>query len=166
MPIRNLSRGEMEVTQHEDDNGRIHRVGGPARITLYVFWNTYEWYNHGKMHRTDGPAFINSPLFGVGIIMYKQMNKPHRVDGPAIIKFTVTRCNETYARTATIKTAIWYINGKKIHPHVVQNMLREYSRAINSLPLPIAEEILEEATFGKLIEYFQYPYFELAAAVE
>ena len=41
--------------EHEwrDEQGRLHRDDGPARIFAS---GREEWYRHGKLHRDDGPA--------------------------------------------------------------------------------------------------------------
>jgi hypothetical protein len=38
-----------------DNDGRVHREGGPAIIYLN---GVLEWRQHGRLHRKDGPALI------------------------------------------------------------------------------------------------------------
>jgi hypothetical protein len=38
-----------------DEEGELHRVGGPARIFPS---GREEWFRHGRLHHTDGPAAI------------------------------------------------------------------------------------------------------------
>ena len=37
-----------------DKAGKLHRLNGPAMITLSS--GDMTWYRHGKLHRDDGPA--------------------------------------------------------------------------------------------------------------
>ena len=43
----------MSAGEFRDDQGRLHREDGPARI--YPSGRA-EWYRHGRLHREDGPA--------------------------------------------------------------------------------------------------------------
>ena len=42
-------------------NGKLHRIGGPAKISF----NMKEYYYEGKLHREDGPAVVyNNSIWG------------------------------------------------------------------------------------------------------
>jgi hypothetical protein len=73
------------------ENGKIHRVDGPA-----VEWQQgdLQWYSHGELHRDGGPAVIGDD----GEQQWFKQGKLHRVDGPAQI----------YPDGASF----WYVNDK------------------------------------------------------
>ena len=74
-------------------NGKLHRVDGPAAI--YACGSQY-WYLNGKRHRVDGPAAINES----GTQFWYQNGELHCADGPAVI----------YASG----NQFWYLNDKKL----------------------------------------------------
>lgn len=43
------------TVEWRDDEGRLHRSGGPARVFAS---GREEWFRHGRLHRDDGPAAI------------------------------------------------------------------------------------------------------------
>jgi hypothetical protein len=88
-------------------DGKLHRTGGPARISARIpgKWVEWEWFKHDKLHRDNGPARYNidgeeewyengvihregspayiSPLSkGEGWFAYGEQ---HRLDGPAVM---------------------------------------------------------------------------------
>jgi hypothetical protein len=88
--------------QWTDENGKLHRLDGPALITKY-YGGDYDgdckeqWYIHGQLHRDNGPAVINSGGFKEWYIHGKR----HRLDGPAI--------SSIYGDE---KYGSWYVNDK------------------------------------------------------
>ena len=76
-----------------NNNGQLHREGGPALILLN---GEQHWYRNGMVHRDDGPAVIlpNGNQYWYRNDMY------HRDDGPALIY-----------QDGTQK---WYLNGQLI----------------------------------------------------
>ena len=62
----------------KNDNGKTHRVDGPA-----IIWSNGDksWWLNGKTHRADGPAVIWSD----GSKSWWLNGKTHREDGPAYI---------------------------------------------------------------------------------
>ena len=96
-------------------NGKLHRVGGPAIII-----GTYqEWYQDGLRHRLDGPAVVD----GACQEWYRD-GVPHRLDGPALIKGD---CREWYLDgqlhrldgPAVVNAfgEYWYLNGQRHREH-------------------------------------------------
>ena len=69
--------------QHWYQNGKLHRLDGPAVIGK----NYNEWYQNGELHRLDGPASIIVDNRTRKYIerSWFQNGKLHRLDGPAII---------------------------------------------------------------------------------
>jgi len=62
---------------YRDDEGRYHRVYGPAYIGFK--YEIEEWYIHGIRHREGGPAIIHKDTK-----IWMKDGKLHRLDGPAI----------------------------------------------------------------------------------
>jgi len=46
------------VIEWRDENGELHRVGGPARVFPS---GREEWFRHGRLDRAGGPAVIHAP---------------------------------------------------------------------------------------------------------
>jgi len=82
-----------------DDNGRIHREGGPA-----VVWDngSEEWWLNGVRHRVGGPALLvaqeipvisefphilesNVSFWAADSRLFFVCGKIHRLDGPAVM---------------------------------------------------------------------------------
>jgi hypothetical protein len=61
-----------------DEEGRLHRQDGPARILAD---GTVEWWWQGRRHRDDGPALIT----GDGVMYWLRGYKLHRHEGPAVV---------------------------------------------------------------------------------
>jgi len=76
-----------------NSEGKLHRVGGPARIRP----NGYQvWYVNDKYHRVGGPAVIEFD----GSKYWYLNDERHREGGPAIIE------SSGYED--------WYLKGKKV----------------------------------------------------
>jgi len=76
------------------DDGRYHRVGGPAIETKD---GSKEWFINGKYHREDGPAVE----YANGTKEWRTNGKLHREDGPARILLDGTK--------------EWWVRGKLIY---------------------------------------------------
>ena len=59
-------------------DGRLHRVGGPALITVF---GDREWRQYGRLHRVDGPAVEAAHGGAEGCMGGVR----HRCDGPAVV---------------------------------------------------------------------------------
>lgn len=111
------------------ENGVIHRVGGPARITKGTIHSEC-WMQNGEYHRTDGPAhtrpgleiwFLNGKHHRIGkpaIIKNKgqqwyAFGQPHRTDGPAVLV--------SYYNAWNILFPITHLNIKKNFKQVKQS---------------------------------------------
>jgi len=141
-------------------NGKAHRDDGPALIEYYESgkvsleqWITYDrthrdgapaiiiysngqygaemWFSHGLSHRDGAPAIIEYLRGQLTSERWYQRNKLHREDGPAY--WTPTG-------------EYWYLRGLALDNDKIDNLLRprKFIAAINTLPQPIAEEILAE----------------------
>jgi hypothetical protein len=75
-PDRILDDG---TRQWLDEDGRLHREGGPAEITPD---GERRWYRHGKLHREDGPAVVSPD----GYEAWYRDGFFHREDGPAVVE--------------------------------------------------------------------------------
>jgi hypothetical protein len=64
-------------TCYYDDDNKLHREDGPAKINKDGYT---AWYIHGKLHRIDGPAQYWPGRYQV----WSQNGKYHRKDGPAM----------------------------------------------------------------------------------
>ncbi|WP_392399398.1 toxin-antitoxin system YwqK family antitoxin [Actinotignum urinale] len=86
-----------------DNDGRLHRDKGPARIDYYrdgTVWRE-EYRQHGKEHRDGAPAYIEyNPDGTIAYEAYWQHGQRHREDGPARIEYNRdgTTWSETYYR--------------------------------------------------------------------
>jgi hypothetical protein len=59
---RDDATGKVILEDWFDSEGRRHRIGGPAHVTMDVETGVvlHEWwYEHGNQHREDEPAIIN-----------------------------------------------------------------------------------------------------------
>jgi len=61
-----------------DEEGKLHRVGGPARVFPS---GREEWFRHGHLHRADGPAVLHAN----GSVKYYVDGVRHREGGPACV---------------------------------------------------------------------------------
>ena len=86
--------GDLEIVEYRNENLRLHREDGPAKIWLrdgidgidFIEWE--EWYKDGLIHREDGPADIW--YYEDGSIKSEGWFKDgwlHREDGPAYIYY-------------------------------------------------------------------------------
>jgi hypothetical protein len=66
------------VLEWRDDDGELHRTGGPARVFPS---GREEWFHHGRLHRSDGPAVIHAN----GSVKYYVDGVRHREGGPACV---------------------------------------------------------------------------------
>ena len=66
------------VIEWRDEEGELHRVGGPARVFPS---GREEWFRLGCLHRSDGPAVIHAN----GSVKYYVDGVRHREDGPACV---------------------------------------------------------------------------------
>ena len=83
----------MSGSKHWYQNGKLHRLDGPA----VEHSDGYKaWYQNGERHRIDGPAIE----FADGYKKWLQNDKLHRLDGPAIEDVNGAK--------------YWYINGTKL----------------------------------------------------
>jgi hypothetical protein len=104
------------VIEWRDDDGRLHRQGGPARVSPS---GREEWFRHGNLHRADGPAVVHANgsekwyrdgrrhregapacVYVNGTEKWYRDGKRHRDDGPAAIYPDGRR--------------IWFVNGVKV----------------------------------------------------
>lgn len=72
------------------ENGKLHRVGGPA---VQCLDGTQEWWEDGLRHNENGPAVIAAD----GTTMYFYDNELHNDNGPAVQRYDGT-CE-------------WYVHG-------------------------------------------------------
>ena len=81
------------MTTWRNEQGALHRVGGPA-----VIWTngTQAWYLNGELHRVNGPAVTHED----GYQAWFRNDKLHRTNGPAVI----------YANGAQE----WWVNGQQL----------------------------------------------------
>lgn len=82
-------------------HGKIHRNGGPAKVTTDIgsrskFWGYSKWFQNGLLHREDGPASISSD----GVCKWYINGKYHRDSGPAIERLSGSK--------------EWWVNGKRL----------------------------------------------------
>lgn len=84
-PIRRYRNGVVSYERWEED-GKRHRVDGPAVIRFYSWGRRELWYFKGKRHRLDGPAEIYYSS-NVDIENWYSRGKLHRSDGPAETRF-------------------------------------------------------------------------------
>jgi hypothetical protein len=80
------------VTEWRDDDRRLHRQGGPARVFPS---GREEWFRHGKLHRTGGPAVVHAN----GSEKWYRDGRRHREGAPACVYVNGTEK--------------WYRNGKR-----------------------------------------------------
>lgn len=75
------TRNLIEVSWTQNDDNKMHRIGGPAFIRAYKHgsWDI-AWFEDGLHHRIDGPAIMSKDLES----WYFQ-GKSHRTDGPAFV---------------------------------------------------------------------------------
>lgn len=100
-----------------DDEGRRHRVGGPADIGAD---GAESWWIHGKMHRVGGPAITGAD----GRMCWCVDGKAHRVGAPAIVHSdgsvewwlagAAHRIDGPSAQDALGDPIGWAVNGHKI----------------------------------------------------
>lgn len=79
--MSNLNFRSVQCTQPDGreewyQDGRLHRVGGPAIVHAD---GTQEWYQDGLLHREDGPAVVRPG----GYEAWYRYGLLHREDGPA-----------------------------------------------------------------------------------
>lgn len=60
-----------------NDNGKLHREGGPAIIRRDQY---QAWYQNGILHREDGPAVVFKKYQS-----WYNNGERHRADGPAVV---------------------------------------------------------------------------------
>lgn len=74
-----------ELIQYFID-GKLHRIGGPARISKHSDRKITEeeWHENGALHRIGEPARIYD-CESYKTIAYYERGKRNRVDGPAVI---------------------------------------------------------------------------------
>ena len=105
---RAVTRSELPNGGEEwkDENGRLHREDGPARIVRHSNGNVKDemWYKNGKIHRDgDLPAvFQYYPDGELEFEFWMKEDKKHRVDNPAVIK---------YYKSGKIDLIIYYVEG-------------------------------------------------------
>lgn len=105
--------------EHRDEQGRYHRVGGPAVIKRLASGMQYEhtWYRNGVKHREDGPAEI---CFWTGLKIWYYNGQIHRDNGPAIIKEFDSKREERWYQRGRIHRVdgpakIWWKNGRLLN---------------------------------------------------
>lgn len=97
---KNRPKRYVRQSYWSDDQGRLHRLDGPAIVEFGYIEKWYvhgvlhreggpaevnrrdgqeKWYRNGVLHREDGPAFISTEVKA----WYKDGNR-HRIGGPAI----------------------------------------------------------------------------------
>lgn len=108
--------GQIELIEWEDENGKLHREGGPAEILYYTHGQLEQetWYTHGEKDREDGPATVKYYPFGVieKEIWYKN-GKAHREDGPAFIE---------YSERGRAFKEIYYLNDKRVKEEDIEEL--------------------------------------------
>lgn len=98
--------GKVESETWHNDDGMIHRDGGPAAVVNYNNEGHIKeklWYFDGKIHRVDGPAKITYDNRGhVTKQTWYQHDEISRADGPAVI---------IYYNNGRVFHETWYCRG-------------------------------------------------------
>jgi hypothetical protein len=79
---------ENEEKKYHDQTGRLHRIGGPAKIEKD---GTLSWCQNGLLHREDGPAYVYPKRkYSAWYINGER----HREDGPSMVYDDKPRDNQ------------------------------------------------------------------------
>ena len=99
-----------------DEEGRLHREDGPARV---FGSGREEWYRHGKLHREDGPAVVHAN----GSVKWYRDGVRHRDDGPACVYVNGTEKwyrhglrhrDDGPAASYPDGRRIWFVDGRRV----------------------------------------------------
>jgi hypothetical protein len=95
-----------------------------------------QWWQNNLLDRADGPAIVIYGVFGIRYEAWYARGYLHRDNGPAIVE---------YDDHGVAASEQWYQRGRYIPRARIAGVLQpwRHKRVINTLPQPIAEEILE-----------------------
>ena len=105
---------EYKFVEFRNENGQLHRLGGPAQIYYrkdeagnWTVKHRESWFKNDQLHREDGPAVIE--YYNDGVIksemeQWFKNGQRHREDGPAVIEYV----------WGNIYDKRWYEDGKEI----------------------------------------------------
>lgn len=103
--IKYLPNGKLYKKSYFNDERKIHREDGPAKITYYDTGNICEvhYFVNNKRHRENEPAHIHYYNDGeIKFEFYYNNNRYHNAYGPAYF---------VYNREVNIKVEKWFYRG-------------------------------------------------------
>lgn len=99
-----------------DEEGRLHREGGPARVFAS---GREEWFRCGLLHREDGPAVVHAN----GSVKYYENGVRHREGAPACVYVNGTEKwyrrglrhrDDGPAATYPDGRRVWFVDGVRV----------------------------------------------------